>query len=130
MLTYLKIALAGLLVASVLILGWEARGWRVEAQAAKQLRVDLAHEKERRVAADRHRLAVEESLAMAESQTHETIRELIKRVVVKVPDNRDCDLDADVVRMLERARGNELPDTTRSPDDGPTTSPAPSQYAN
>lgn len=111
-------AVAGLLVAAGLILGWSANGWRLKAAQAADLRILLRNETERRVAADAARLTaqrlqkqadtlrleMQKRLTAAEARINARTRAAIKQVYVHVPDNRDCDLGDEPVGMLNRAR--------------------------
>lgn len=118
---YLKTAAAVIAVLGLIWFGFTINGWRNDAARAKDLAVLLRNETQRRVASDAHRLAVEKSLAQAEENTHETIRTVVKKIIVKVPDDSRCDLNVDVVRMLDAARVNvpgtasEAPDTATEP---------------
>jgi hypothetical protein len=127
--------LLGLIVAGALIFGWQANGWRYKAAQAADLKILLRNEMQRRVAADAARLAADRAAIAAQTRLTEKeaeigrrTKETIKRIVVHVPDRRDCDLGELPVGLLNRARAglDPLPaapskpaDTGRPPGPGP-----------
>lgn len=118
--------LMGLIVAGALIFGWTASGWRYKAAQAADLKILLRNEMQRRVAADAARLAADRAAIAAQARLTEKeaeigrrTKETIKRIVVHVPDRRDCDLGEPAVGMLNRARAglDPLPDAAPQPAD-------------
>jgi hypothetical protein len=119
--------LAGLFVAGGLIFGWTVADWRAKAAQAADLKILLRNEMERRVAADAARLAADKAAIAAQTRLTEKeaeigrrTKEVIKRIVVHVPDRRDCDLGEPAVGLLNRARAglDPLPDAAPEPADG------------
>lgn len=118
--------LLGLAVAGALIFGWQANGWRYKAAQAADLKILLRNEMQRRVAADAARLAADRAAIAAQKRLTEKeaeigrrTKETIRRIVVHVPDRRDCDLGEPAVGMLNRARAglDPLPDAAPQPAD-------------
>ena len=127
------VAIAGLLAYA----GWTVAVWRNKAARADDLAVLYQGALDARVKADAKTRAVERerdaSRAHAaqleteakEAKTHETIRTITKQVVVRVPDDSRCDLNDDVVRLLEQARrpGSAVPEAPADTTD-PASRPA------
>lgn len=112
-----RYALAGLLVAGAIMLGWTVATWKIDAQKAKAYR-DLYHaELARRVDAMAKLNAAQVRLKTRTTQVVVQTKEIVRRVKVYIRDNRDCDLNADVVELLNNARaGMFIP--PRAPDSG------------
>ena len=91
-------------IAGLLWLGWIANGWRIEASRAEALDHLLKAEMQRRVAADAQRVTVTRQLQEAREKREVVTREVIKRVLVRVPDNVECDIPDEPASMLQRAR--------------------------
>lgn len=126
MTSWIQWALIGLLVGGLILTGWVANGWRMQALDAANLRRDLAHEIQRRVTADAERLAVTRQLVAAEGQVRERVK-IVKQTVTKyVPANPDCDLADPVAGQLQRLRtGDNLPSpTAAAAGQGDTIRPA------
>ena len=111
MLTYIKIAGAGLVVASLLILGWNANGWRLKAAQAETLKLELRNELQRRVAlqvrlkiANDASFKLEQELAIKRAAISEKVK-IVKQTVIKhVKANPDCDIPDPVASELQRLR--------------------------
>ena len=111
MLNYLKIAGMGLVAASLLILGWNANGWRIRAAQAEVLQLELRNELQRRVAeqvrakqAESARLAVEAKLAAKEEEIAKGVKTVQRTIVKHVQKNTECDLPEPVASQLQRLR--------------------------
>ena len=120
MLGYLKIAGAGLFVASLIILGWQANGWRIRAAEASLARAELRHEQERRVRADADRLSLQVKLSEAEAKIGTGVKVVTRTIREYLHDKPDCRISSPVViDGLRSLRAGEAP-----------VSPAPAQPAN
>ena len=108
--TYLRLGLSAAFVLGLVYAGWVANGWRLEAQDAKAARLELSHERERRVRADSERLRVQEALEAAAVKVVERVK-VVKQTVTKyVPQNPECDLPDPVAGQLQRLRqGGDMP---------------------
>lgn len=115
MLSYLKIAGAGLFVASLLILGWQANGWRIKAAQADVLKVELRNELQRRVKADADRLSLQVKLSEAEARIGTGVRIVTKTVREYVQDKPDCRIAAPVSNGLRDLRAGNLPSPATQP---------------
>ena len=111
MLTYIKIVAAGLFVASLIILGWQANGWRLKAAQADALKIELRNELQRRVAeqvrtkqANDARLAAEIALQAKEAKIVERVKVVKQTVYKHVKENPDCDLPDPVASQLQHLR--------------------------
>lgn len=131
--SYIRIAAYIAIAGALAYAGWTVAVWRNKAARADDLAVLYQGALDARVKADAKTRAVEHERDAArahagqleteakEAKTHETIRTITKRVVVRVPDDIRCDLNADVVELLDRARSPEPP-VPEAPAD--TTDPA------
>lgn len=115
MLSYLKIAGVGLFVASLLILGWQANGWRIKAAQADVLKVELRNELQRRVKADADRLSLQVKLSEAEARIGTGVRIVTKTVREYVQDKPDCRIAAPVSDGLRDLRAGNLPSPATQP---------------
>ena len=115
MLSYLKIAGAGLFVASLLILGWQANGWRIKAAQAEVARLELRNEIERRVKSDADRLALQVKLSGAEARIGTGVRIVTKTIKQYVKDAPDCRIAAPVSNGLRDLRAGKLPTAAPEP---------------
>lgn len=118
MLSYLKIAGAGLFVASLLILGWQANGWRIKAAQAEVARLELRNEIERRVKSDADRLALQVKLSEAEARIGTGVRIVTRTVREYVQDKPDCRIAAPVSNGLRDLRAGNMPATAPGPATG------------
>ena len=115
MLSYLKIAGAGLFVASLLILGWKANGWRIKAAEAEVARLELRDEIERRVKADADRLALQVKLSEAEARIGTGVKVVTKTIREYVHDTVPCRISAPVSSGLRDLRAGNMPTTAPEP---------------
>ncbi len=111
MLSYLKIAGAGLFVASLLILGWKANGWRIKAAQAEVARLELRNELQRRVAeqvkvkqANDARLAAETALQAKDAEIAKGVKTVKQTIVKYVKANPVCDLSDEPASQLQKLR--------------------------
>jgi|JI9StandDraft_2_1071091.scaffolds.fasta_scaffold78998_5 hypothetical protein len=111
MLNYLRIGGAALIALALLYGGWAVNGWRLEAQAAEVLRLELRNELQRRVAeqvrvkqADDARLAAEAALSAKEAEIAKGVKVVKETVVKYVKQNADCDLPEPVASQLQHLR--------------------------
>ena len=105
---------AGLIIGAITVVGWKNQAARAQDltalyQGALDARVksDAAARELTRQRDAARAYAVELETQTREGQQHETVRTIIKRVVVHVPDDIRCDLNADVIELLDRARSPE-----------------------
>lgn len=117
MLSYLKIAGAGLFVASLIILGWKANGWRIKAAEAEVARLELRDEIERRVKADADRLALQVKLSEAEARIGTGVKVVTKTIREYVHDTVPCRISAPVSSGLRDLRAGNMPTTPTQPVD-------------
>jgi hypothetical protein len=115
MLGYLKIAGAGLVVASLIFLGWKANGWRIKSAQAEVLQVELRNEMERRVRADADRLGLQIKLSEAEARIGSGVRIVTKTIKQYVKDAPDCRITRPVSDGLRDLRAGSLPSTAPDP---------------
>ena len=115
MLTYIKIAGAGLVAASLIILGWQANGWRIKAAQADVLKLELRNELRRRVKADADRLSLQIKLSEAEARIGTGVRIVTKTVRQYVKDSIDCRIHSPVSDGLRSLRAGELPPAAPEP---------------
>ena len=109
---YAKAAIVVCLSILLVMGGWKANGWRLEAQAAEVLRLELRAELERRVAeqvrvkqADTARLAAEAKLAAKEAEVSKAVKTVKETIVKYVPkSNPECDLPDPVASQLQHLR--------------------------
>ncbi len=107
MLSYLKIAGVGLFVASLLILGWQANGWRIKAAQAEVARLELRNEIERRVKADADRLALQVQLSAKEAKIGAGVKVVTKTIREYIHDTVPCRISAPVSNSLRALRAGE-----------------------
>ena len=118
MLGYLKIAGAGLFVASLIILGWQANGWRIRAAEASLARAELSREQERRVKADADRLALQIKLSAAEARIGTGVRIVTKTIRQYVKDLPDCRISGPTADGLRSLRAGIMPTAATQPATG------------
>jgi len=114
---YTKAAIIAALSIALIVGGWKAATWRLEAQAAEVLRLELRNELQRRVAeqvkaaaADKARLAAEVALQAKEAAIANNVKTVKQTVIKYVEKNPDCDLPEPVASQLQRLReGGEQP---------------------
>lgn len=114
MLGYLKIAGAGLVVASLIFVGWKANGWRIKSAQAEVLQLELRNEMERRVKADADRLGLQVKLSEAEARIGSSVRIVTKTIRQYVQDSAQCRISGHVANSLRDLRAGVLP--TAAPD--------------
>lgn len=114
-----KYAVYGVLVAGLVLGGWTANGWRLEAAQAKIVRAELRNEVERRVRADADRLALAKEILEGEGKTIENTRVVKERIYVRIKDNAGCDL-VGLSGVLNRTRAG-LPPAADGPDPATAT---------
>ena len=108
---YAKAAIIVVLSILLVVGGWKANGWRLEAQAAETLRLELRNELQRRVAeqvrakeAETARLEAEAKLAAKEAEVAKSVKTVKETVVKYVKANPDCDLPDPVASQLQHLR--------------------------
>ena len=117
-----RFALYGLLAAGLIIGGWMANGWRLEAAQARGLRQALQAEMKARVEADAARVALGLQLSEAEAAIGTGIKVIREKVRVHVPASADCNIPDGFRGLLERARNG---DVSPGSDDPATPGPGP-----
>lgn len=117
MITYIKIVAAGLFVASLIVLGWVANGWRIKSAQAEVLQLELRNELQRRVRADADRLSLQVKLSEAEARIGTGVRIVTKTVREYVQDKPDCRISHPVSDSLRDLRAGDMPTATTKPSD-------------
>ena len=137
---YFRIAATLAVVGTLLLGGWTVNSWRNGAARAEALEALNVKEGKARIRAEAlassvanerdaaRRRIVELELTQSEGKIRADVKEAIRTVIVHVPDRRDCDLNAGVVRMLNAARNTPvvLPDPAGdlAPAPAPVAAPA------
>ena len=108
---YTKAAIIAVLSILLIVGGWKAATWRLEAQAAEALRLELRNELQRRVAeqvkvkqANDAHLAAETALQAKEAEIAKGVKTVKETVVKYVKANPDCDLPDPVASELQKLR--------------------------
>ena len=112
---YTKAAIALVLSILLVVGGWKANGWRLEAQAAEVLRLELRNELQRRVRADADRLSLQVKLSEAEARIGTGVRIVTKTVREYVQDKPDCRIAAPVSNGLRDLRAGIMPTAPTQP---------------
>jgi hypothetical protein len=113
--TWIKIIGAGLFVASLIILGWEAHDWRTKANLLEVAKLELRNEVERRVKADADRLSLQVKLSEAEARIGTGVRIVTKTIREYVQDKPDCRIAAPVSNSLRDLRAGVMPTAAPEP---------------
>jgi hypothetical protein len=134
---YFRIA-AMLAVVGVLVWsGWTVNTWRVDAARAKDLAALNTKETAARVSAEANVKIAEQERDAAraqvrqletqarEAKTHETVRTIVKKVLVQVPDDSKCDLNAATIELLNHARAPDPAPVSEAPADPPPAATEP-----
>jgi hypothetical protein len=117
---YAKAAIIAVLSIALIVGGWKAATWRLEAQAAEVLRLELRAELERRVKADADRLSLQVKLSEAEAKIGTGVKIVTKSIREFIHDTAPCRItNRAVIDGLRSLRAGEAP-----------VSPAPAQPAN
>ena len=108
---YAKTALVVVLSILLVIGGWKANGWRIEAANAEGLRLELRNELQRRVAeqvkvkqANDARLAAETALQAKEAEIAKGVKTVKQTIVKYVKANPDCDIPDEPASQLQKLR--------------------------
>lgn len=108
---YAKAAIIVCLSILLVVGGWKANGWRLEAQVAEVLRLELRNELQRRVAeqvrakeAETARLEAEAKLTAKEEEIAKGVKTVKETVVKYVKQNAECDLPEPVASQLQHLR--------------------------
>lgn len=115
MLSYLKIAGAGLFVASLIILGWKAASWHHDSNLLKAARLELRNEVERRVKADADRLALQVKLSETEAKIGVGVKIVTKTIREYIHDTAPCRISAPVSDGLRDLRAGNMPSPAPEP---------------
>ena len=112
---YAKAAIIVVLFISLFVGGWKANGWRLEAQAAEVLRLELRAELERRVRADADRLSLQVKLIEAEAKIGTGVKIVTKSIREFIHDKPDCRIAAPVSNGLRDLRAGNMPTAAPEP---------------
>jgi len=115
---YAKAAIIAVLSILLIVGGWKAATWRLEAQAAEVLRLELRAELERRVRADADRLSLQVKLSEAEARIGTGVRIVTKTIREYVQDKPDCRIAAPVSNGLRDLRAGNVPAAAAQPATG------------
>ena len=107
MLSYLKIAGAGLFVASLIILGFKVATWRADAALLEVAKLELRNEIERRVKSDADRLALQVKLSAKEAKIGTSVKVVTKTIREYIHDTVPCRISAPVSNSLRALRAGE-----------------------
>jgi hypothetical protein len=110
-----RFAIYGLLAAGLVIGGWTANGWRLEAANARGLRAALQSEMAARVEADAARVALGMQLSEAEAAIITGTKVVREKVKTHVPASADCNIPDGFRLLLERARSGLPPAADPTP---------------
>lgn len=117
MLTYAKYVIAGLFVASLIIVGFKVRGWYDDAALLPGARLELRNQQQRMVENERRwrEILVTETARVAkEAKTNSSVK-VVQRTIREYvqSNNRNCDLPANVADRLQDLReGRDVPEAT------------------
>lgn len=120
-----RYGLYGLIVAGLLIAGWQANQWRVDSSQLKAAKAAIQAEQKARLDADNERVTMGMKLSELEAELLTSSNQAKQIVRVYVSKDPRCDIEPSVVRVLRDARAGRMPST---PDDASAaggTSPAP-----
>jgi len=112
---YAKAAIIVVLTISLFVGGWKANGWRLEAQAAEVLRLELRAELERRVKADADRLSLQVKLSDAEAKVGTGVKVVTKTIREYIHDAPDCRVSNPVSNGLRDLRAGVMPTAAAQP---------------
>jgi hypothetical protein len=116
---YAKAAIIACLSILLIVGGWKAATWRLEAQAAEALRLELRAELERRVKADADRLSLQVKLSEAEARIGTGVRIVTKTIREYVKDTPDCRITSPaVINGLRDLRAGNVPAAATQPATG------------
>ena len=119
MLSYLKIAGAGLFVASLIILGFKIATWRADAALLEVAKLELRNEIERRVKSDADRLALQVKLSAKEAKIGTSVKVVTKTIREYIHDQPDCRITSPaVINGLRDLRAGILPTAATQPATG------------
>jgi hypothetical protein len=112
---YTKAAIIACLSIALIVGGWKAATWRLEAKAAEVLRLELRNELERRIRADADRLSLQVKLSEAEARVGTGVRIVTKTVREYVQDKPDCRIAGPVADGLRDLRAGIMPSPATQP---------------
>jgi hypothetical protein len=115
---YTKAVIIAALSIALIVGGWKAATWRLEAKAAEVLRLELRAELERRVRADADRLSLQVKLSEAEARIGTGVRIVTKTVRQYVKDVPDCRIAAPTSNGLRDLRAGIMPAAATQPATG------------
>ncbi len=116
---YTKAAIIACLSIALIVGGWKAATWRLEAQAAEVLRHELRAEIQRRVRADADRLSLQVKLSEAEARVGTGVRIVTKTIKQYVKDTPDCRITSPaVINGLRDLRAGNVPAAPAQPASG------------
>ena len=114
--TWWKPVVFGLLVFAIMGFGWQVANWKYRSDQLENSQANYKALLQKNIQSDADRLHAEKQLVIEQGKIHETVRTITKQVLVKVPTDAGCDLNADVVRLLNAAR-KPMSDTASPPSD-------------
>ena len=123
-----RYGLYGLIVAGLLIAGWQANQWRVDSSQLKAARAAIQAEQKARLEADAARVTMGMKLSEIEAELFTSSNKAKQIVRVYVTKDPRCDLEPSVVRVLRDARAARMSSAADdAPAAGGTTAPTPGQ---
>ena len=115
---YTKAAIIACLSILLIVGGWKAATWRLEAQAAEVLRLELRAELERRVKADADRLSLQVKLSEAEAKIGTGVKVVTKTIREFIHDAPSCRISRPVSDGLRDLRAGVMPTAPAQPATG------------
>ena len=104
MLSYLKIAGAGLFCAALIILGFKVATWRADAMQLQNARLELRNQIQRTVKSDQMRFEMQEKLTQAQDLLAKKLGTTLKAIQDHAPKSPDCDVPDDIAGQLSNLR--------------------------
>ena len=106
-----RYGLYGLIVAGLLIAGWQANQWRIDSSQLKAAKAAIQAEQKARLDADNERVTMGMKLSELEAELLTSSNQAKQIVRVYVTKDPRCDLEPAIVRVLRDARAGRLPST-------------------
>ena len=102
------------LLAGGVYLGWTVESWREGAANARALKAQLETERDQHAKSEASRIRLAGDLAKATGTIHIQIKEVIRRVPQLIRDDRACDFSGELIGVLNRTRGYDMPGSGRA----------------
>ena len=103
MLNYIKAIGAGLVVSALILVGWQANGWRIKAAEASVARAELRAEMTKRIQAEVDGREIQRKLDIANAKINSKVKAYQTKVKQNAP-SLDCVVPRDFVDGLQSLR--------------------------